>query len=129
MNCAAGRDGHTAKAAGLKGGDKIVAFNGKVIDNSAALQSDIRSNPGKDVTLTVERGGRKFDLTAHLIKNQVSKTDGNGGYVEGKYRYTGSSASRRLRHRPAVVRPVREPYGRHDAERRRVAGLAARQDP
>ncbi|MFD8219981.1 M50 family metallopeptidase [Streptomyces sp. NPDC059697] len=87
--CAASDQAAPAKAAGLKGGDKIVAFNGKAIDDWSALQSDIRSNPGKDVTLTVERKGQKVDLTAHLIKNQVSKTDGNGGYVEGKYVYAG----------------------------------------
>ncbi|WNZ08317.1 site-2 protease family protein [Streptomyces sp. 11x1] len=74
-----------AKAAGLKPGDKIVAFNGEPVDDWAALQSDIRSNPGKQVTVTVDRDGKQLDLTATLVKNQVSKTDGNGGYVEDKY--------------------------------------------
>ncbi|MFS8202096.1 M50 family metallopeptidase [Streptomyces sp. CWNU-52B] len=78
-----------AKAAGLKGGDKIIAFDGKKITDWSVLQADIRSNPGKDVTLTVERDGKQLDLAAHLIRNQVSKTDGNGGYVEGKYVYAG----------------------------------------
>ncbi|MCX4236801.1 M50 family metallopeptidase [Streptomyces sp. NPDC020707] len=78
-----------AKAAGLKGGDKILAFNGEKVTDWSALQSDIRANPGKDVTLTVERDGKQLDLTAHLIRNQVSKTDGQGGYVEGKYVYAG----------------------------------------
>ena len=55
----------------------------------SALQSEIRANPGKDVTITVERKGQTVDLHAHLIRNQVSKTDGNGGYVEGKYVYAG----------------------------------------
>ncbi|MFJ8940666.1 M50 family metallopeptidase [Streptomyces sp. NPDC102365] len=78
-----------AKAAGLKGGDKILAFDGEKVTDWSALQSDIRANPGKDVTLTVERDGKQLDLTAHLIRNQVSKTDGQGGYVEGKYVYAG----------------------------------------
>ncbi|MFH8469807.1 M50 family metallopeptidase [Streptomyces sp. NPDC017991] len=78
-----------AKAAGLKGGDKILAFNGEKVTDWSALQSDIRANPGKDVTLTVERDGGQLDLSAHLIRNQVSKTDGQGGYVEGKYVYAG----------------------------------------
>ncbi|MFC3575253.1 M50 family metallopeptidase [Streptomyces yaanensis] len=78
-----------AQAAGLKPGDKIVAFDGTQVKDWSALQSDIRANPGKDVTITVERKGQKVDLRAHLIKNQVSKTDGNGGYVEGKYVYAG----------------------------------------
>ncbi|MEV6183719.1 MULTISPECIES: M50 family metallopeptidase [Streptomyces] len=87
--CARSDQAAPAKAAGLKGGDKIVAFDGKAVADWSALQSDIRANPGKDVTITVERKGQQLDLKAHLIKNQVSKTDGNGGYVEGKYVYAG----------------------------------------
>ncbi|GHA43256.1 putative zinc metalloprotease [Streptomyces tauricus] len=78
-----------AKAAGLKGGDKILAFNGEKVADWSTLQADIRANPGKDVTLTVERDGKQLDLSAHLIRNQVSKSDGQGGYVEGKYVYAG----------------------------------------
>ncbi|MET7853625.1 site-2 protease family protein [Streptomyces avermitilis] len=87
--CAQSDQAAPAKAAGLKGGDKIVAFDGKAVEDWSALQSDIRANPGKDVTITVERKGQQLDLKAHLIKNQVSKSDGNGGYVEGKYVYAG----------------------------------------
>ncbi|MFJ8509214.1 M50 family metallopeptidase [Streptomyces avermitilis] len=87
--CARSDQAAPAKAAGLKGGDKIVAFDGKAVEDWSALQSDIRANPGKDVTITVERKGQQLDLKAHLIKNQVSKSDGNGGYVEGKYVYAG----------------------------------------
>ncbi|MFD7713642.1 M50 family metallopeptidase [Streptomyces sp. NPDC059785] len=83
--CAEGDKAAPAKAAGLKNGDKIVAFDGEPVTEWSTLQNDIRANPGKDVTLTVERGGERVDLTAHLIKNQVSKSDGNGGYVEGEY--------------------------------------------
>ncbi|MFI9647887.1 M50 family metallopeptidase [Streptomyces sp. NPDC052040] len=78
-----------AQAAGLKPGDRIVAFDGRKVTDWSVLQSDIRANPGKNVTLTVERQGKRLDLPTHLIKNQVSKTDGNGGYVEGKYVYAG----------------------------------------
>ncbi|MFJ2260440.1 M50 family metallopeptidase [Streptomyces sp. NPDC087844] len=78
-----------ARAAGLKGGDKILAFDGEKITDWSALESNIRANPGKDVTLTVERDGKQLDLSAHLIRNQVSKSDGQGGYVEGKYVYAG----------------------------------------
>ncbi|WP_199552715.1 RIP metalloprotease [Streptomyces sp. N35] len=73
-----------AKAAGLKAGDKIVAFNGVPVNEWSALQSKIRDTIGP-ATITVERDGAKKDLHATLIKNQVSKTDGDGGYVEGKY--------------------------------------------
>ncbi|UUU25285.1 M50 family metallopeptidase [Streptomyces sp. DSM 40750] len=78
-----------AKAAGLEPGDKIVAFDGTPVEDWSSLQADIRDNPGKQVTLTVERKGQQVDLTPTLIKNQVSQTDGQGGYVEGKYVYAG----------------------------------------
>ncbi|GHK04731.1 M50 family metallopeptidase [Streptomyces sp. NPDC003753] len=87
--CEKGDPAAPALAAGLKPGDKIVGFDGKQVKDWSTLQSDIRANPGKDVTITVERNGQTVDLHAHLIKNQVSKTDGNGGYVEGKYVYAG----------------------------------------
>lgn len=78
-----------AKAAGLKPGDKIVAFDGTPVEDWSTLQADIRDNPGKQVTLTVDRKGEKVDLTPTLIKNQVSQTDGQGGYVKDKYVYAG----------------------------------------
>ncbi|MDT0465755.1 M50 family metallopeptidase [Streptomyces gibsoniae] len=87
--CEKGDAATPAQAAGLKAGDKIVRFDGKDVPDWSTLQNDIRANPGKDVTLTVERKGQQVDLHTHLIKNQVSKTDGNGGYVEGKYVYAG----------------------------------------
>ncbi|MCW7943752.1 zinc metalloprotease [Streptomyces hygroscopicus] len=87
--CAKGDPAAPAQAAGLKPGDKILAFDGTQVKDWSTLQSDIRANPGKDVTITVERKGQPVDLKAHLIKNQVSKTDGKGGYVEGKYVYAG----------------------------------------
>ncbi|MFD9910899.1 M50 family metallopeptidase [Streptomyces sp. NPDC059063] len=86
--CAKGDKPAPAKAAGLKAGDKIVAFRGKPVDDWSTLQSRIRDTIGP-ATITVERDGKRVDLHANLIKNQVSKTDGDGGYVEGKYVYAG----------------------------------------
>ncbi|MCI3933403.1 M50 family metallopeptidase [Streptomyces sp. AN091965] len=86
--CEKGDKPAPAKAAGLKAGDKIVAFQGKDVDDWSALQSRIRETIGP-ATITVERDGKRVDLHANLIKNQVSKTDGDGGYVEGKYVYAG----------------------------------------
>ncbi|MFI6943445.1 M50 family metallopeptidase [Streptomyces sp. NPDC050418] len=86
--CEKGDKAAPAKAAGLKAGDKIVAFNGERIDDWTTLQSRIRDTIGP-ATITVERKGAEKDLHATLTKNQVSRIDGDGEYVEGKYDYAG----------------------------------------
>ncbi|MEU8823088.1 site-2 protease family protein [Streptomyces sp. NPDC048636] len=73
-----------AKAAGLQPRDKIVAFNGHPTPDWSTLQQDIRKTTGP-ATITVERDGARKTLHANLIKNQVAKSDGDGGYVEGEY--------------------------------------------
>ncbi|MEV7556318.1 site-2 protease family protein [Streptomyces sp. NPDC089795] len=73
-----------AKAAGLKAGDKIVAFNGRSVGDWSALQKDIRATVGP-ATITVERAGQRMDLKADLIENKVAKTDGSGRYVKDEY--------------------------------------------
>ncbi|MFJ3829887.1 M50 family metallopeptidase [Streptomyces sp. NPDC090046] len=82
--CAPGDPAAPAKAAGLKAGDKIVAFNGRPVDDWSALQKDIRATVGP-AEITVERAGQRVDLTADLIENKVAKTDGNGRYVKDEY--------------------------------------------
>ncbi|MGW0733507.1 M50 family metallopeptidase [Streptomyces sp. NPDC002851] len=82
--CQKGDKESPAKAAGLEAGDTIVAFNGKPVADWGTLQASIRDTVGP-ATVTVERDGVRKTLHADLIKNQVSKTDGEGGYVEGKY--------------------------------------------
>ncbi|WP_369215086.1 M50 family metallopeptidase [Streptomyces flavofungini] len=86
--CEKGDKAAPAKAAGLKAGDKIVAFQGKPVDDWSTLQSRIRETIGP-ATITVEREGETKVLHADLIRNQVTKTDGDGAYVEGKYVYAG----------------------------------------
>ncbi|MEU6311613.1 site-2 protease family protein [Streptomyces sp. NPDC047014] len=73
-----------AKAAGLKAGDKIVAFNGRTVGDWSALQKDIRATVGP-ATITVERAGQRLDLRANLIENKVARTDGSGRYVKDEY--------------------------------------------
>ncbi|WP_030718659.1 M50 family metallopeptidase [Streptomyces sp. NRRL S-237] len=82
--CAPGDPAAPAKAAGLKAGDKIVAFNGRSVGDWSALQKDIRATVGP-ATITVERAGQRVDLKASLIENKVAKTDGSGRYVKDEY--------------------------------------------
>ncbi|MBT2446977.1 site-2 protease family protein [Streptomyces sp. ISL-43] len=72
------------KAAGLQVGDKIVAFDGKPIEDWDALQQNIRKTIGP-ATLTVLRDGQKIELRPKLVENRVGKTDGHGGFVNGEY--------------------------------------------
>ncbi|MER6447118.1 zinc metalloprotease [Streptomyces venezuelae] len=82
--CAPGDPAAPAKAAGLKAGDKIVAFDGRAVGDWSALQKDIRATVGP-ATITVERAGQRVDLKADLIENKVAKTDGSGRYVKDEY--------------------------------------------
>ncbi|WP_262703952.1 MULTISPECIES: M50 family metallopeptidase [Streptomyces] len=82
--CPKGAKDSPAKAAGLQPRDKIVAFNGHPTPDWGALQQDIRETTGP-ATITVERDGVRKTLHANLIENQVAKSDGNGGYVEGEF--------------------------------------------
>lgn len=73
-----------AKKAGLRAGDRITAFEGRPIKDWDTLQEDIRDTTGP-AEITVRRDGRPMVLHADLIRNQVARTDGHGGYLDGKY--------------------------------------------
>ncbi len=82
--CAKSDPASPAKRAGLRAGDRITAFDGRPITDWGTLQDDIRRTTGP-ATITVERHGATVTLHADLIKNQVAKSDGHGGYVNGQY--------------------------------------------
>lgn len=73
-----------AQAAGLKEGDRIVAFNGRPVDDWTTLSNRIRETIGP-ATITVERDGTRQELHATLAKNMVAEKDSNGEIVPGKY--------------------------------------------
>ncbi|MGV9255767.1 M50 family metallopeptidase [Streptomyces sp. NPDC003697] len=74
-----------AAAAGMKPGDRIVAFDGVRTDDWNTLSDRIRVSAGKDVALVVDRDGRELTLHARIATNQVAKKDSTGAYVQGKY--------------------------------------------
>ena len=82
--CAANDPASPAKKAGLKAGDRITAFDGQPVGDWTTLQNDIRRTTGP-ATITVVRAVQTLDLHADLIRNQVARTDGHGGYVQGQY--------------------------------------------
>ncbi|MFE9041381.1 M50 family metallopeptidase [Streptomyces sp. NPDC012421] len=75
--CAAGDPVSPAFAAGLREGDRIVAFNGVPVSDWDTLSDHIRKTIGP-ATVTVERSGQRLDLHPTLVANQVLKKDENG---------------------------------------------------
>ncbi|MFG3494542.1 M50 family metallopeptidase [Streptomyces sp. NPDC047928] len=82
--CAAGDPVSPAHAAGLKEGDRIVAFNGEPVADWPTLSAHIRDTIGP-ATLTVERGGEEVVLHPTLAKNMVAKKDADGEVVPGEF--------------------------------------------
>ncbi|MFE4666406.1 M50 family metallopeptidase [Streptomyces sp. NPDC056716] len=83
--CTAADQASPAAAAGLKAGDKIVAFDGVRTDDWNELSDLIRANPGKEVPIVVERDGQDITLHATIATNQVAKKDSSGQIVPGEY--------------------------------------------
>ncbi|WP_329023834.1 M50 family metallopeptidase [Streptomyces sp. NBC_00690] len=78
--CAAGDPVSPAKQAGLRAGDKIVAFNGEKVSGWPELSDRIRQTIGP-ASITVERDGTEQVLEANLIRNMVAKKDSDGEVV------------------------------------------------
>ncbi|WP_189264242.1 M50 family metallopeptidase [Streptomyces fuscichromogenes] len=74
-----------AAAAGLKAGDKILSFNGVQTSSWNQLSDLIRSAPGKEVAIVVDRKGQDVTLHAKIATNQVAKKDSSGQIVTGQY--------------------------------------------
>ncbi|MCH0543287.1 site-2 protease family protein [Streptomyces sp. MUM 203J] len=82
--CAQGDAVSPAHAAGLKEGDRIVAFNGEPVGDWNTLSARIRDTIGP-ATLTVQRGGEQVDLHPTLAKNTVAAKDADGEVVPGEF--------------------------------------------
>ncbi|MEU0085769.1 site-2 protease family protein [Streptomyces sp. NPDC006274] len=82
--CAKGDPRSPAAAAGLREGDRIVAFNGKPVEDWSTLSTRIRETIGP-ATITVERGGTEQVLEATLIENTVAKKDEDGEVVPEEF--------------------------------------------
>ena len=62
-----------AERAGLKAGDKIVAFEGEANPTWRKIETGAAISPGQPLPITIERGGQKLDLA--IAPARVEKKD------------------------------------------------------
>ncbi len=65
------RAGGAAEIAGIKPGDRIVAFDGKENPTWGNIRDDSMISPEKDVAVTVERGGQNIPLTIKPAREEI----------------------------------------------------------
>ncbi|WP_434744262.1 M50 family metallopeptidase [Streptomyces sp. A-14] len=84
QKCTPDDDPSPAKVAGLREGDKIVAFAGTKVDDWATLSDRIRETIGP-ATIVVERDGKEVTLNAVLRENEVAKKDSDGEVIPKEF--------------------------------------------
>lgn len=70
-----------ANAAGLRPGDTITAVDGRSVSTWDEVRRAIRSSAEREMTLTVDRGGRNVELTATPMSLKQPEIDADGQYV------------------------------------------------
>lgn len=69
-----------AQRAGLKAGDRIVAWLGQPLHQAGELIRGVRARPGQEVTLGIEREGRRIDVA---VKLETAPAQGGRAEVAG----------------------------------------------
>lgn len=67
-----------AQRAGLRGGDRIVAWQGQPLSQAGELIRGVRARPGQEVTLGIEREGRRLDVGVKLDAAPGGKAETEG---------------------------------------------------
>ncbi|AZG14318.1 RIP metalloprotease RseP [Cupriavidus pauculus] len=67
-----------AQRAGLRAGDKVLAWQGQPLTQAGELIRGVRARPGQDVTLGIERGGQRLDVAVKLDAAAGGKSDADG---------------------------------------------------
>jgi regulator of sigma E protease len=65
-----------AYKAGLKEGDKILSVDGKTFKDFEALAAYIKTQPDKDLSVLVQRGGKDETFTVHTLSVDVKDSTG-----------------------------------------------------
>ena len=69
-------DGGAAARAGLEPGDKVLEINGRAIRYWEEIEDEVRSAPGKELHLRIQRNGKTFERYLTPIEDTVRRRDG-----------------------------------------------------
>ncbi|CAG2143956.1 RIP metalloprotease RseP [Cupriavidus numazuensis] len=76
--------GSAAERAGLKAGDRVVAWQGKPLTQAAELIKAVRAQPGQRVALGIERNGQRLDIPVTLDTTPPREGEASGAAPAGK---------------------------------------------
>lgn len=76
--------GSAAERAGLKAGDRVVAWQGKPLTQAAELIKAVRAQPGQRVALGIERNGQRLDIPVTLDTAPPREGEASGAAPAGK---------------------------------------------
>ncbi len=76
-------DGGAAARAGIEPGDRVLEINGRAIRYWEEIEETVRSSPGDELHLRIQRSGKTFERYLTPIEDTVRKRDG-GVQVQGR---------------------------------------------
>jgi membrane-associated protease RseP (regulator of RpoE activity) len=81
--CSASDPRAPANVAGIRPGDRIISLAGRPVGSWDDVRALIRPNGGRRISVVVERGGKRLQLSATPILNDVPRVDAAGNLVLG----------------------------------------------
>jgi membrane-associated protease RseP (regulator of RpoE activity) len=81
--CSASDPRAPANVAGIRPGDRIISLAGHPVSSWEDVRALIRPNGGRRISVVVERGGKRLQLSATPILNDVPRVDAAGNPVLG----------------------------------------------
>ncbi|MBA3456786.1 MAG: RIP metalloprotease RseP [Deltaproteobacteria bacterium] len=76
-------DGGAAARAGIEPGDRVLEINGRAIRYWEEIEESVRSSPGEELHLRIQRNGKTFERYLMPIADTVRRRDG-GVQVQGR---------------------------------------------
>jgi membrane-associated protease RseP (regulator of RpoE activity) len=77
----AGQPAAPARQAGVRPGDRVVAFDGKPVTRWESFTPLVREHVAGPATLTVVRDGRRVDLSVNVVRAERTERDGSSHVI------------------------------------------------